>query len=78
VIPVAAKGRLNRMKPRKSFLLRISPALYESLESLAQQEMRSVNGQIEFLLKEAMRKRGRTIDEGEESKQADSSEGTSS
>jgi hypothetical protein len=49
------------MKPRKSFLLRISPALYESLEALAQQEMRSVNGQIEYLLKEAVRRRGRTI-----------------
>jgi hypothetical protein len=47
------------MKPRKSFLLRISPALYESLEALAQQEMRSVNGQIEYLLKEAVRQRGR-------------------
>jgi hypothetical protein len=54
------------MKPRKSFLLRISPVLYESLEALAQQEMRSVNGQIEFLLKEAMRKRGRKyIEEGD-------------
>jgi len=49
------------MKPRKSFLLRISSALYESLEALAQQEMRSVNGQIEYLLNEAVRKRGRTV-----------------
>ncbi|MFZ5831713.1 MAG: ribbon-helix-helix domain-containing protein [Planctomycetota bacterium] len=46
------------MKARKSFLLRISPALYEALERWAQQEMRSVNGQIEYLLKEAVRKRG--------------------
>ena len=45
------------MTARKSFLLRISPALYEALESWAQQELRSVNGQIEFLLKEAVRKR---------------------
>jgi hypothetical protein len=49
------------MNPRKSFLLRISPALYESLEALAQQEMRSVNGQIEYLLKEAVRQRGRKV-----------------
>jgi hypothetical protein len=49
------------MKPRKSFLLRISPALFESLEALAQQEMRSVNGQIEYLLKDAVQRRGRTI-----------------
>jgi len=47
------------MKSRKSFLLRISPELYESLEAWAQQELRSVNGQIEFLLKEAVRKQGR-------------------
>ncbi|MGA2259397.1 MAG: hypothetical protein ABSG53_32380 [Thermoguttaceae bacterium] len=45
------------MTSRKSFLLRISPALYEALESWAQQELRSVNGQIEYLLKEAARKR---------------------
>jgi hypothetical protein len=45
------------MATRKSFLLRISPALYEALERWAQQELRSVNGQIEYLLKEAVRKR---------------------
>ena len=54
------------MKSRKSFLLRISPTLFESLEALAQQEMRSVNGQIEYLLKEAVRRRGRSIDESDE------------
>jgi hypothetical protein len=63
------------MKSRKSFLLRISPALYESLEALAQQEMRSVNGQIEFLLKEAVRQRGRPVEESEASGQNESSEG---
>jgi hypothetical protein len=47
------------MDPRKSFLLRINPALFRELESWAQQELRSVNGQIEYLLKEAVAKRGR-------------------
>jgi hypothetical protein len=47
----------------KKFLLRISPELYDSIEALAQQEMRSVNGQIEYLLKEAVRKHGRRVDE---------------
>jgi hypothetical protein len=56
------------MNPRKPFLLRISPALYESLEALAQQEMRSVNGQIEYLLKEAVRKHGRPVDDANEDK----------
>ena len=42
------------MKPRKSFLLRLDPALYEALERWAEQELRSVNGQIEFVLKQAV------------------------
>jgi hypothetical protein len=45
------------MKTRKSFLLRIQPALYQELEAWAQQELRSVNGQIEFLLKQAVTRR---------------------
>jgi hypothetical protein len=47
------------MKLRKSFLLRMNPELFESLEAWARQELRSVNGQIEFLLKEAVIKRDR-------------------
>jgi hypothetical protein len=42
-------------------LLRISTELYDALDAWAQQELRSVNGQIEFLLKEAVRKHGRTL-----------------
>ena len=42
-------------KSRKSFPLRIDPALYEAIDRWAQQDLRSVNGQIEFLLKEAIR-----------------------
>jgi hypothetical protein len=49
------------MKPRKSFLLRISPDLFEALDAWAQQELRSVNGQIEFILKEAVQKRGKKL-----------------
>ena len=49
------------MKSRKSFLLRINPDLYEALEAWAQQDLRSINGQIEFILKEAVRKRGKVI-----------------
>ncbi|MCG8450477.1 MAG: hypothetical protein MI725_12985 [Pirellulales bacterium] len=45
------------MSQRKSFPLRINPKLYEELEAWAQQEMRSVNGQIEFLLKQAVDRR---------------------
>jgi len=42
---------------RKSFLLRISPELYEELNAWAAEELRSVNGQIEYLLREAVEKR---------------------
>lgn len=52
------------MKPRKSFLLRISPELYAELEAWAEQEMRSVNGQIEYLLHDAaVRRRGARLRE---------------
>ena len=49
------------MKDRKSFLLRMNPILYEALETWAQQELRSVNGQIEYILKEAVAKRQRAM-----------------
>ncbi|PWT95292.1 MAG: hypothetical protein C5B53_11635 [Candidatus Melainabacteria bacterium] len=39
---------------RKAFLLRIDQKLYDDLEAWAQQEMRSVNGQIEYLLKQSI------------------------
>ena len=42
---------------RKSFLLRIEPEMYQQLEAWAQQELRSVNGQIEYLLKQALARR---------------------
>jgi hypothetical protein len=44
---------------RKSFLLRITPELYSSLEKWAADELRSVNAQIEFLLTETVHKAGR-------------------
>jgi hypothetical protein len=44
-------------KSRKSFLLRLDPALYDALEQWAAQELRSVNGQIEFVLKLAVQRR---------------------
>jgi len=53
------------MKPRKAFLLRIDPALHEALEAWAEQELRSLNGQIEYLLKEAVLKRGHLRDQKE-------------
>ena len=46
------------MAERKSFLLRLDPAVWAALERLAQRELRSVNAQIEFLLREALARRG--------------------
>lgn len=44
---------------KKSFLLRIDPALWAELERLAAQELRSVNAQVEYLLRESLARRGR-------------------
>ncbi len=43
---------------KKSFLLRIDPALWSELERLAAGELRSVNAQVEYLLREALAARG--------------------
>ncbi|GAB4034548.1 type II toxin-antitoxin system antitoxin [Spirosoma gilvum] len=42
---------------KKAFVLRIQPETLKELERWAQEEFRSVNGQIEYLLNEALRKR---------------------
>ena len=44
---------------KKRFLLRVDPALYEALEKWAADDLRSVNGQIEYLLALAVRQAGR-------------------
>ena len=55
---------------KKSYPLRIDPALWAEIERLAAQELRSANAQVEFLLREALARRGRKVkppamDEGE-------------
>ena len=45
------------MGPRKAFLLRIDPDLWRELEAWAATELRSVNGQVEYLLRQAVRQR---------------------
>jgi hypothetical protein len=56
------------MAARKAFLLRLDPRTYEALERWAKDELRSVNGQIEFLLRSALQKagRGKTEDRSQE------------
>ena len=47
------------MSERKRFLLRLDPALYTTLERWAADELRSVNAQIEMLLREQAQRAGR-------------------
>ena len=49
---------------KKAFLLRIDPKLWAELERLAANELRSVNAQIEFLLRDALAQRGVTAGSG--------------
>lgn len=44
---------------KKAYPLRIDPALWAEIERLAAQELRSANAQVEFLLREALKRRGR-------------------
>jgi hypothetical protein len=43
---------------KKAFPLRIDPELWAEIERLAQAELRSANGQVEYLLREALARRG--------------------
>ncbi|HYU30820.1 MAG TPA: toxin-antitoxin system HicB family antitoxin [Thermoanaerobaculia bacterium] len=57
------------MANRKNYPLRLDPEIYEALRRWADDEMRSVNAQIEFLLARALRQAGRAprrLREGEE------------
>jgi len=42
---------------KKAFLLRVDPAVWAEIERLAAAELRSVNAQVEYLLREALRSR---------------------
>ncbi|HJW72752.1 MAG TPA: hypothetical protein VJ486_07815 [Geothrix sp.] len=52
------------MAERKPFLLRVDPELLSRLQAWAGEDLRSLNGQIEFLLREALRKAGRLPEGG--------------
>lgn len=45
------------MSKRKQLMLRLDPRLWEEIQAWAAQDLRSVNGQIEYLLREAVRQR---------------------
>lgn len=47
---------------KKGFLLRVPAPLLHELRRWAEQEMRSTNGQIEWILRDALRRRGHAVD----------------
>jgi hypothetical protein len=47
------------MAERKPFLLRLEPAVHQALQRWSDDELRSLNGQIEYLLRDALRRAGR-------------------
>ncbi|MBX3147232.1 MAG: hypothetical protein KF785_10730 [Gemmatimonadales bacterium] len=61
------------MAERKSVLIRIDPALHESLQRWAADEFRSLNGQIEYALKQALAQAGRGRARGNELSESDPS-----
>jgi hypothetical protein len=54
------------MADRKVYPLRIDKGLYDALERWAADDLRSVNAQIEFLLRESLRRAGRLPEPGED------------
>jgi hypothetical protein len=46
---------------RKAFLLRIDPAVLEAVQRWANDDLRSLNGQIEFLLRRVLKESGRAV-----------------
>lgn len=53
-------------KGKKQILLRISPSLWKELAAWAEDDFRSINGQIEYLLTECVRKRKKSPPEEKE------------
>lgn len=57
------------MSKKKSFVLRIDPAMHKALEKWAADEFRSLNGQVEWLLHQQLKKAGR-LKNGDDNKKA--------
>ena len=63
------------MPERKRFLLRLDPEVFDALERWAGDELRSINGQIDYLLEDALRRAGRHPRARRESEPGESAEG---
>ena len=58
-----AERAASRMADRKPFLLRIDPEVLDAVQRWANDDLRSLNGQIEFLLRKVLRQEGRLADD---------------
>jgi len=52
------------MSARKAFALRVDPAILRAMQQWANDDLRSLNAQIEFVLREALRRSGRLPGKG--------------
>ena len=57
------------MSDRKAFLLRIDPTLLAAVQRWADDDLRSLNGQIEFLLRKALSEQGRLKKKGDDKRE---------
>ncbi|WP_314688829.1 hypothetical protein [uncultured Bifidobacterium sp.] len=56
------------MAARKQYPLRVDPALWAAVEKWAADELRSVNGQMEFIIRDSLRRAGRLPDDARPSR----------
>ena len=59
------------MAERKAFLLRIDPEILDAVQRWANDDLRSLNGQIEFLLRRALQQSGRAKEKAAEPAKAE-------
>lgn len=63
-------------KDAKPFLLRLDPRVHAAVQRWAEEDLRSLNGQIEFILRQALAKRGiKLTDDEKPASEADATEG---
>jgi len=62
------------MAARKSFALRIDAKTFDAMQRWSKDDLRSLNAQIEFVLRDALRKSGRMKGPGDQSEDGDSIE----
>ena len=63
------------MAERKALLIRMDPRVHEALERWARDELRSVNAQIEFVVRRALQQAGRLTADGQTAGPADGNDG---